>query len=77
MENTALVKKWIDTLPSTSSELKAIKAIEMQDENYLFNALTSLTEVFNYAIATAKPSTTSGLVEMQKYFAILRNQLEK
>ncbi len=72
MENSEEIKVWADTWDKAHNALNSVKAIEMRKESYLSDSLSSLAEVFNYALATAKPSTTSGLVEMQKHFAKLR-----
>lgn len=71
-DTTAKIQIWADSWDKAHIALNSVKAIEMRKDSYLFDSLSSLTEVFNYALATAKPSTTSGLVEMQKYFAKLR-----
>lgn len=71
-DNTATLRKWADTWKQTGIALNSIKSIEMCKETYTADSLTSLSEVFNHALAVAEPSTTSGLVEMQKYFALLR-----
>ena len=73
-DNTSSIKKWSDTWHKADIALNSIKSIEMNKENYLCDSLISLTDVFNYSLANAEPSTTSGLVEMQKYFAKLRKK---
>ena len=71
-DSTVIIKKWVDSWDRAHIELNAVKSIEMNKESYLFDSLSSLADLFNYAITNSSPSTTSGLVEMQKYFAKLR-----
>ncbi len=75
MDNDTInIKKWIDCWDKAHIELTSIKSIEMSNENYLFDSISSLSEVFNYALSYSAPSTSSGLVEMQKYFSKLRKK---
>ena len=70
-EETIAIKKWIDGWEKTQVKLNSIKSEEMRKEDYLFNSLNSLTDIFNFSLIHSIPSQTSGLVEMQKYFSNL------
>lgn len=73
-DNTTKLQKWAETWDKAHFALNSVKSIEMSEDSYVSDSLSSLSEVFNYALATAKPSTSSGLVEMQKFFAKLRKK---
>jgi hypothetical protein len=71
IDKNAELIKWVNCWKETNSKLTAIKAAEMQKEDYLYNSLISLAEIFNFSLANSPPSQTSGLIEMQKYFSKL------
>jgi hypothetical protein len=71
-DSKATIAKWVDTWEKAHIELTSIKYIEMSKENYIVDSLTSLTDLFNLTLANSKPSQSSGLIEMQRYFAMLR-----
>jgi hypothetical protein len=71
IEKNAASRKWVDCWKETNAKLSSIKASEMQKDDYLFNSLVSLAEIFNFSLANSIPSQTSGLIEMQKYFSKL------
>ncbi len=66
------IKRWADGWQQTDAELRAIKAAELRQPDYVEKTLTALEDLFNYSLEHSTPSETSGLVEMQRYFAMLR-----
>jgi phage head maturation protease len=51
-----------------------MKAEELRQPDYAVRAITALDELFDLAIANTPALPTSGMVEMQRYFAMLREK---
>lgn len=66
-----MIRKWVDAWKEAGPELERIRLREVREEDNLLS-LQLLAPAFNHATRTCPPGTTSGLVEMQKYFAKLR-----
>jgi hypothetical protein len=65
------IRLWVDTWKQAGPELEAIRRREIAEADTLLD-LKLLEGAFNHGVRTSPPSTTSGLVEMQQYFAKLR-----
>ena len=64
------VRRWVETWKQAGPELEAIRRREVREADNV-RALAMLEGLFNHATRSLPPRTTSGLVEMQKYFAKL------
>ena len=65
------IRRWVETWKSAGPELEKIRLREIRDEDNLLS-LRLLARAFNHATRTQPPDPTSGLIEMQRYFAKLR-----
>ena len=70
MDEREMTRRWVETWKSAEPELEAIRHREMAAADNL-KVLALLEDAFNHAIATMPPRPSSGLVEMQRYFAKL------
>ncbi len=71
MDEREAMRRWVETWKQAGPELEAIlrkeiEKIDVQEE------LAVLEGAFNYAVHNARPAPSSGLVEMQAWFAKLR-----
>jgi hypothetical protein len=71
MDEREAMRRWVETWKEAGPELEAIlrKQLEQIDVQ---RELAVLEDAFNYAVRNARPEPTSGLVEMQEWFAKLR-----
>ena len=71
MDEREAMRRWVETWREAGPALEAIlrKEIEKID---VHEELAALEEAFNYATRNVPPDPTSGLVEMQEWFAKLR-----
>ena len=65
------LRQWARTWKQFSSELERIRLREVRDENNLLS-LRLLARAFNHATSIKPPGESSGLVEMQRHLAKLR-----
>lgn len=65
-----LLRRWVDTWREAGPVLEAIRHREIREADNL-QVLASLEGAFNHALRTMPPRESSGLVEMQKWFAKL------
>jgi len=70
MDEREAKRRWVQTWKQAGPELEAIRRREIRDADNLA-VLALLESAFNQALSLP-PRTTSGLVEMQKWFAKLR-----
>ena len=66
-----MIRKWVDAWKEAGPELERIRLREVREEDNLLS-LQLLAPAFEHAAKTQPPDNTSGLVEMQHYFAKLR-----
>lgn len=66
------IRRWVETWKQAGPELAAIRHQEIREADNV-KVLAALEDVFNHA-ATLPLRETSGMVEMQKYFAKLRRK---
>jgi hypothetical protein len=71
MEDRELIQRWVDTWKEAGPKLDAIRRREIQQADNL-KVLAMLEGAFNHALRTLPPRPSSGLVEMQRWFAKLR-----
>jgi len=71
MDDRKAMRRWVETWKRAGPELEAIRRKEIEKINTL-ESLAALEGAFNYATRTLPPRDSSGLVEMQKWFAKLR-----
>ena len=70
MADPDVLRRWAQTWKSAAPELEAIRRREIAELDTL-QALALLEGAFNHAIASLPPRPSSGMVEMQRYFAKL------
>ena len=66
-----MIRRWAQTWKDVSPELEQMRLREVRDEDNLLS-LSLLARAFNHATRSHPPSESSGLVEMQRHFAKLR-----
>ena len=71
MTEAALVQRWAQTWKAIGPELELIRLREARDEDNLLS-LRLLARAFSHATTTQGPDEPSGLVEMQRLLAKLR-----
>jgi len=65
-----MIRQWVETWKEAGPELEAIRRREIREADNL-KTLALLEEAFNQALRTAPLRPSSGLVEMQEWFAKL------
>ncbi len=71
MDEREITRRWVQTWKEAGPELEAIRRREIRDADNL-QVLAVLEDAFNHAVRTMPPRTSSGMVEMQAFFAKLR-----
>jgi hypothetical protein len=71
MDEREAMRRWVETWKEAGPALEAIRRKEIEAINVL-ESLAALEDAFNYALRELPPRQSSGLVEMQKWFARLR-----
>ena len=71
MDEREAMRRWVETWKEAGPALEAIRRKEIENLDTL-EELAALEGAFNYATRNVPPDPTSGLVEMQKWFAKLR-----
>ena len=71
MNDKELMRRYVETWREAAPLLDAIRHKEIREADNL-KVLAILEGAFNHALRTLPPRTTSGIVEMQKWFAKLR-----
>lgn len=67
-----MVRAWVGTWQKAGPELENLRSAELSTMDApAAAALESLESAFNYAVHSLPPRPSSGLVEMQRYFAKL------
>jgi hypothetical protein len=75
MDEQQQMRRWVAIWKQAGPELEAIRNREIQEADNL-QVLESLESSFNYAVRLP-PRPSSGMVEMQKYFAKIRAAHER
>jgi len=71
MDQDETIGRWVRTWKDAGPELEAIRLREIRETDNL-KVLAMLEGAFNHALRTMPPRPSSGLVEMQRWFARLR-----
>jgi hypothetical protein len=71
MEEREAMRRWVETWKLAGPELQAILRKEIETIDTV-EEIAALEGAFNYATREVPPDSTSGLVEMQQWFAKLR-----
>jgi len=71
MDEREMMALWVRTWKEAGPELEAIRRREIREADNLA-VLASLESAFNHAARTMPPRPSSGMVEMQAWFARLR-----
>ncbi|MGD0620778.1 MAG: hypothetical protein ABSB67_24385 [Bryobacteraceae bacterium] len=71
MDEREKIRLWVKTWEKAGPELEAIRIREMREADNL-KVLEMLEGAFNHAARTLPPRPSSGLVEMQAWFAKMR-----
>jgi hypothetical protein len=71
MTEKEMIRRGVETWNSAGPELERIRLRETRDEDNALS-LMLLARAFNYATSNLPPSDSSGLVEMQRHMAKLR-----
>ena len=71
MNDAELIRRYIETWKEAAPLLEAIRHKEIREADNL-KVLALLEGAFNHALRTLPPRPSSGIVEMQKWFAKLR-----
>ncbi|MEO8596207.1 MAG: hypothetical protein ABI759_23005 [Candidatus Solibacter sp.] len=71
MTEAEMIRRWVETWKEAGPELERIRLREVRDEDQLLS-LGQLARAFNHATSTQPPDESSGLVEMQRHLAKLR-----
>jgi hypothetical protein len=70
MEEREMMRRWVQIWKEAGPKLEAIRRQEIQEADNL-KVLAMLEGAFNHALRTMPPRPSSGLVEMQQWFAKL------
>ena len=71
MDEPETVQRWVETWREAAPELEEIRRREIREADNL-KVLALLEEAFHHALRTTPPRPSSGMVEMQAWFAKLR-----
>jgi hypothetical protein len=71
MNEHEMMRRWVQTWKDAAPELEAIRRREIREADNL-QVLASLESAFNHAVRSMPPRPSSGMVEMQAWFAKLR-----
>jgi len=71
MAEKEAIRRWALTWREFGPELERIRLREVRDQDNLLS-LRLLARAFNHATSTQPPGDSSGLVEMQRHLAKLR-----
>jgi hypothetical protein len=71
MDDREKMRLWVETWKRAGPELEAIRREEIEKADNA-KALDLLEDVFNDALESRPPRESSGMVEMQAWFAKLR-----
>ena len=68
MTELEMMRKWVQTWKEAAPELEAIRQQEVRDADNLLS-LELLEPAFNHAVESRSPRESSGLLDMQDWFA--------
>lgn len=70
-DDVAARRRWAETWGRAGEALETLKRDELRALDTQV-ALAQLADAFEHAVRNATPTESSGLVEQQRYFALLR-----
>ncbi|MDX2180025.1 MAG: hypothetical protein SFV18_10580 [Bryobacteraceae bacterium] len=70
MDERELMRRWVDTWKRAGPELEAFRRKEIAEADN-FQVVQLLDDAFEHAVRSLPPRESSGLVEMQRWFAKL------
>jgi len=71
MTDQEKIRAWVRAWNEAAPVLESIRQREVQETDNVL-ALAQMEPAFNLAVRIHRPTPTSGLIEMQRYFAKLR-----
>ena len=71
MDEREMIRRWVEIWQQAGPRLEAIRRQEIREADNL-KVLALLERAFNHAVHGQPPRPSSGMVEMQRYFARLR-----
>jgi hypothetical protein len=71
MDEHELARRWVETWKEAGPQLDALRRREIREADNL-QVLALLEGAFNHALHSLPPRESSGMVEMQAWFAKLR-----
>jgi hypothetical protein len=71
MDEREMMRRWVETWKRAGPELEAIRREEIRAADNV-KVLDLLEDAFNAALESRTPRPSSGMVEMQDWFARLR-----
>jgi hypothetical protein len=72
MDEREMMRRWVETWKQAGPELEAIRREEIRQMEDSRPILEALEPAFNQALRDLPPRPTSGMIEMQRLFAKLR-----
>lgn len=73
MTERELITRWVRAWQQAGPELERIRQRELRDQDNR-ETIQLLARAFNFATRSQPPRESSGLIEMQRYFAKLPKQ---
>jgi len=71
------IEKWLETWERAGSALDRVKLNELRAGDYYHRNQKLLNEMLQYAFEHRQPRSTSGLIEQQKIFMKLKQQMDE
>jgi len=71
MDEREMIRRWVETWREAGPQLEAIRRREIREADTR-EVLASLEGAFNHATRSMPPRESSGMVEIQAWFAKLR-----
>jgi hypothetical protein len=66
------VKRWSEAWARATLTIEEEKKARLRDPDYHRKTMELFGDMFDYVVENSIPSTTSGMIEMQRYFMKLR-----
>jgi hypothetical protein len=73
MTDREAMERWVQAWKEAGPELEAIRRREVREADNV-KVIAALEDAFDYAVRALPPRPSSGLVEMQAWFAKLRHE---
>lgn len=66
------LKQWSEAWAQATLTIEEEKKARLRDSDYHRKAMEQFGDMFNYVVENSIPSTTSVMIELQRYFMKLR-----